>query len=37
MENIKQGKGDVTLAALGCIWGLEIKGMRYNQEALSFV
>lgn len=36
MENIRQGKWDVILAALGCIWGLEIKGMRYNQEALGF-
>lgn len=26
MENIKQGEGDVILAALGCIWGLEIRG-----------
>lgn len=37
MENIRQGEGDVTSAALGSIWELEIKGMKYNQESLGFV
>lgn len=34
MESIKQGEGDVILAALGSVWGLEIKKMRYNREVL---
>lgn len=37
MEIIKQREEDVTLAALGSIWELEIEEMKYNQEALGFV